>query len=154
MYIFLFAYVFNFSLIDLKIKCSGTPGHGSLLHENTAGEKLQYIINKFMNWRECEKLRMKNSDLGAGDITSINLTMLNGGCQINVVPPELTVGFDIRLGIEVNVTTMEKTITKWCKEAGEGVILEFIEKMPYVQPTKLNETNPWWVTFKKECDKM
>lgn len=154
MCILLFVYIFNFSFIDLKIKCSGTPGHGSLLHENTAGEKVQYIINKFMNWRECEKLRMMNSELGAGDITSINLTMLKGGCQINVVPPELTVGFDIRLSIEVDVTTMEKTIKKWCEEAGKGVTLEFIEKMLYVQPTKLDEKNPWWVTFKKECDKM
>lgn len=107
-----------------------------------------------MNWREYEKLRMKNGNLGAGDITSINLTMLNGGCQINVVPPELTVAFDVRLSIEIDVTTMENTIKKWCEEAGQGVTLEFLEKMPYVQPTKVDENNPWWVTFKKECDKM
>lgn len=153
-------YIFNenniliFSLIDILIKCTGTPGHGSLLHENTAGEKLQYIINKFMKWREFEKLKMKISDLGVGDVTSINLTMINGGCQINVVPPELTVAFDIRLSIEVNVETMEKTITKWCEEAGEGVTVEFKEKMPYIKPTTIDENNIWWVTFKKECDKM
>lgn len=107
-----------------------------------------------MNWREYEKMRMKNGNLGAGDVTSINLTKLNGGCQINVVPPELTVAFDVRLSIEIDVTTMENTMKKWCEEAGQGVTLEFIEKMPYIQPTKIDENNLWWVTFKKECDKM
>lgn len=140
--------------IDLQITCTGTPGHGSLLHENTAGEKMQYIVNKFMNWREHEKLKLKNSDLKIGDVTSINLTMTNGGCQINVVPPELTTSFDVRLSIDVNDVTMESTVRKWCEEAGEGTTLKFINKSPLIQPTNINEENPWWVTFKKECDKM
>jgi len=141
-------------LIDLQIKCTGTPGHGSLLHENTAGEKLQYVINKFMNWREHEKLRMKTCKLDSGDVTSINLTMVNGGCQINVVPPELTVSFDVRLSIAVDVTTIEKTVKEWCEEAGEGVTLEFMSKSAFIQPTLIAPENPWWVTFKNECDKM
>lgn len=141
-------------MTDLKVTCSGTPGHGSLLHENTAGEKLQNIINKFMNWREYEKLKMKSCNLGAGDITSINLTMLNGGCQINVVPPELSVCFDVRLSIDVDVEKMEKTVIKWCEEAGEGVTVEFLKKSSFIQPTKIDENNPWWVAFKNECHKM
>jgi len=146
---------FGFCLmIDLQIKCTGTPGHGSLLHENTAGEKLHYVINKFMNWREHEKLRMKSCKLNSGDVTSINLTMVNGGCQINVVPPELTVSFDVRLSIAVDVMTIENTVRKWCEEAGEGVTLEFIAKSPFIQPTLIGPENPWWVTFKNECDKM
>lgn len=140
-------------MIDLTVKCNGSPGHGSLLHENTAGEKIQYMINKFMNWRECEKLRLENSDLSIGDVTSVNLTMLNGGCQVNVVPPELTVTFDVRLSIQVDDAKMLKTIEKWCEEAGEGVTVEFIEKAPHVKPTKI-DGNPWWATFQKECDKM
>jgi len=141
-------------LLDLVVKCTGTPGHGSLLHENTAGEKIQYMINKFMNWRECEKLRLQNSGFTIGDVTSVNLTMLNGGCQVNVVPPELTVAFDVRLSIQVDDVKMEKTLRKWCEEAGEGVTIEFIEKSPHIKPTKIDEENPWWVTFQKECDKM
>lgn len=115
---------------------------------------MQYIINKFMNWREYEKLRMENCKLGAGDVTSINLTMLDGGCQINVVPPELIVGFDIRLSIHIDIPELEKTVAKWCEEAGEGVTIEFLKKSPFVRPTVIDEKNPWWVIFKKECDKM
>ncbi|XP_050428200.1 aminoacylase-1-like [Adelges cooleyi] len=142
------------TLWQTVIKCTGTPGHGSLLHENTAGEKLRFIIDKFMNWRECEKLRLKNGNLGPGDITSINLTILEGGCQINVVPPELTVCFDVRLAIEVDPNVMESIIQQWCREAGEGVTLEFKEKNARIQPTKLNDENPYWIAFKDQCDKM
>ncbi|CAH1738309.1 aminoacylase-1-like isoform X2 [Aphis gossypii] len=142
------------TLWHLEVKCSGTPGHGSLIHENTAGEKLHYIINKFMNWREQEKLRMKSCKLNVGDVTTVNLTMLNGGCQINVVPPELTVGFDVRLSVAVDITEIENIVKKWCEEAGEGVTLEFMCKSAYIQPTSLTPENPWWVTFKNECDKM
>ncbi|XP_050437592.1 aminoacylase-1-like isoform X2 [Adelges cooleyi] len=138
----------------LFIKCMGTPGHGSLLHDNTAGEKLRYIIDKFMDWRDCEKLRLKNSDLGPGDVTSVNLTIIEGGCQINVVPPEFTVYFDVRLAVEVNCDIMENVIKQWCKEAGEGVILEFTEKGCHVEPTKLNDENLYWVALKNQFDKM
>lgn len=37
-----------------RFKCSGTSGHGSLLHENTAAEKFRYIMNKFLDYREHE----------------------------------------------------------------------------------------------------
>lgn len=141
-------------MLDLKVKATGTPGHGSLLHESTAGEKMQYMINKFMNWREVEKLRLKNGNLGAGDVTSINLTMMNGGCQVNVVPPELSVCFDVRLSIEVDDTIMHKTINKWCEEAGDGVMFEFLERSPRITPTRVDDKNPWWIAFKNECDKM
>ncbi len=65
-------------MADLNIICCGTTGHGSLLHDNTAGEKMRYVINKFMNWRDEEKEKMQsNPELTLGDVTTINLTMLN-----------------------------------------------------------------------------
>lgn len=80
------------------IKCHGTSGHGSLLHENTAAEKVQYIINQFMNYRETQVLKLKsNTKLTIGDVTTVNLTTIQGGVQNNVVPPVMTIGFDIRL---------------------------------------------------------
>ena len=63
---------------DLSICCQGTTGHGSLLHENTAGEKIQYIINKFLERRQIEKQKLlSNPNLSVGDVTTINLTKLN-----------------------------------------------------------------------------
>lgn len=140
--------------VDLTITCTGQTGHGSILHENTAGEKLQYIINKFMNWREYEKNKLKNSDLGLGDVTTINLTMINGGCQLNVVPTEISVTFDIRLAIDMDIEKMKETVQEWCRNAGPGVYVKFKNNPIRVKPTAIDDSNPWWIAFKNECDKM
>lgn len=60
----------------------GQAGHGMLLLKNTAGEKLMYVVNKFLEFRkgESEKLE-KNPKLTIGDVTTVNLTMISGGTQ-------------------------------------------------------------------------
>lgn len=81
---------------QMEFICNGTTGHASLLLENTAGEKIAYIINKFMEMRKAEVKKMKRNVVD-GKLTSINLTILKGGVQANVIPPELRVVFDVRL---------------------------------------------------------
>lgn len=62
---------------DVFIHCTGTPGHGSLLHDNTAGEKVAVVIEKFMARRAQEKKKLTdNPKLTIGDVTTINLTTL------------------------------------------------------------------------------
>ncbi|XP_065203221.1 aminoacylase-1-like [Planococcus citri] len=139
----------------VSVICNGNTGHGSLLHENTAAEKLQRVINKFLEYREKEKRRLhSNPDFKVGNVTTINLTMVQGGIQMNVVPPEISVGFDIRLSIDVDHEEFHRMIESWCKEAGEGVRLEFRKKNPYVPPTPLDDSNPWWIEFKSAIEKM
>lgn len=61
----------------MHIHCPGQTGHGSLLHENTAGEKVRYIIDKFMDLRAQEKKKLEeNSNFTIGDVTTINITQL------------------------------------------------------------------------------
>lgn len=46
-----------------------------------------------MDFREQEVRKLDNNpDLTIGDVTTVNLTMLSGGIQTNVVPPLLIVG--------------------------------------------------------------
>lgn len=60
------------------MKCSGTPGHGSLLLKNTAGEKVHFLINKLMELRAHEVKRLANNpELTIGDVTTVNLTKMN-----------------------------------------------------------------------------
>lgn len=60
---------------EVHIHCPGTPGHGSLLLPDTAGEKVRYVIDSFMDYRAKEKLRLdSNPSLSIGDVTTINLT--------------------------------------------------------------------------------
>lgn len=140
-------------LTEFYIRSSGTPGHGSLLHDNTAAEKLMFVVNKILDWRTAEKTRLSQG-IDIGQITSVNMTMLNGGCQLNVVPPELSAGFDVRMATDINYCDILKTITGWCHEAGDGVQLEVYKRNEQTTPTELNDSNPWWLKFKSECDKM
>ncbi|VDK31066.1 unnamed protein product [Gongylonema pulchrum] len=57
--------------------CRGQAGHGSQFLENTAGEKLQRVINSFMGFREEQKkLLESNKCLKACDVVTVNLTKI------------------------------------------------------------------------------
>lgn len=143
------------SIWQLHVHCPGNPGHGSLLLPNTAGEKLRVVIDRFMDFRQKEKSRLESdSNLTIGDVTSVNLTIVQGGVQNNVVPPEMMACFDVRLAVDVDHEQFEEMVRGWCAEAGRDVRIEFRQKNPKVEVTKLDDTNPWWVVFKKECDEM
>jgi aminoacylase len=59
------------------VTCPGTPGHGSLMLPDTAGEKVEIIINKFMELRRKEKAKLEsNKNLTVGDVTTVNLTQI------------------------------------------------------------------------------
>ncbi|XP_038214771.1 aminoacylase-1-like [Zerene cesonia] len=143
------------SIWQIHVHCTGQPGHGSLLFPNTAGEKLRYIINKFMTLRDEQKSILDNNpQLTIGDVTTINLTQVHGGVQSNVIPEKLTVVFDCRLAVTVDHEEFENKIKEWCKEAGEGVTYEFEQKNDKIECTKIDETNPFWVAFKSTADKL
>lgn len=92
-------------------KCNGTTGHGSLLHERTAGEKIRHIIDRCMDYRSGQvELLKKNPELSVGDVTTVNLTILQGGVQVNVVPTTLSAIFDVRLAINVDHDEFEKMV--------------------------------------------
>lgn len=79
------------------------------MQENSAGEKVQYMLNKFMDFRKQEMDKLKNNpELKMGDVTAVNLTMLKGGLQTNIVPSEMRITFDIRLAIDVDHDAFEQ----------------------------------------------
>ncbi|EDW38956.1 GL13663 [Drosophila persimilis] len=139
----------------LRLKFSGTAGHGSLLLPHTAGEKFNYVLNKMMEFRKSQAQRLaEDSSLDSGDVTAVNLTQLRGGVQSNVVPPLLEAVFDIRIALSVDVGAFEKQIRDWCQEAGGGIELDFEMKCPYVEPTKLDASNPFWLPFKEALEQL
>lgn len=86
-------YIVQFSLLfflDLHIHCSGQPGHGSLLLENTAGEKVNYILQKFHEFREGEKKKLRdNPKLTIGDVTTVNVTQIHVSNAIHKILTQL-----------------------------------------------------------------
>jgi aminoacylase len=131
-----------------------TPGHGSLLLKNTAGENLHNLLNKFFAYRATQVDKL-NSDpeLTIGDVTTVNVTMINGGVQSNVVPPDFTIMTDFRLAVDVDHDEFEAMFKRWCAESGENIEYEWDLKDPYIPPTKL-DSNVYWDAFKSAVEEL
>ena len=130
----------------IKVTCHGSPGHGSRFLENTAAEKAQKVINKLLGFREEEKTRLEsNPGLTMGDVTSVNLTRMEGGVQVNVVPDKFVLNFDIRISPTTNMVQFEDRLRGWLADAGADVDLEFIvEKFTDQSLTSISENDPWY----------
>ncbi|CAG9532143.1 unnamed protein product [Cercopithifilaria johnstoni] len=132
----------------IVISCKGKAGHGLQLIENTASEKLQRIINSFMGFREEQKrLLQLNSHLTLSNVISVNLTKIEGGVQLNVIPTEIKVWFDIRIPPTHDFKELENQISKWCTDAGSDVTYSFIKNTRIKAMTPTTDDDPWWHAF-------
>ncbi|XP_055298307.1 aminoacylase-1-like [Sitodiplosis mosellana] len=135
---------------SILFRCRGSTGHASLFHKNTAIEKIQFLMNKFLNFRKSEEQRLENNpNLTVGDVTSVNITTINGGIQQNVVPPEIMMSVDVRMSVNIDYEQFDRDINDWCKQAGDGIEIQFIQKLQRIEPTKLDDNNKYWLAFKK-----
>lgn len=92
--------------------------------------------------------------LGYSDVTSMNLTIMRGGVQSNVIPPQVTLAYDVRLSINVDHANFEQMLNQWCEEAGGDISIECEIKEPYIEPTPIDDTNIYWTKVKTACDEM
>ncbi|KAK5645352.1 hypothetical protein RI129_006652 [Pyrocoelia pectoralis] len=129
-----------------RIHCPGQSGHGSLLLENTAGEKVRHILDKVYDFRAEQKIK-EDKDKKTDHVTTINLTMIEGGLQNNVIPDKFTLVFDARVPIE-NFEKFEQTVNQWCKDTGEGIWTEDLQKDDDLPITAADDSNIFWVAFK------
>lgn len=82
-----------------------------MLLKNTVGEKLSRVLDKFMEFRINELKRMEsNLDWTVGNVTTVNLTTINGGNETNVVPTEIIVVFDVRIALDRTFEDMEQIV--------------------------------------------
>ena len=146
----------------LEFILKGNTGHGSRLIENTAAEKVQFIVNEMLQYRTKEKERLEQSQttdkpLQLGNITTINLTKMIGGVQINVVPDQYTLGFDCRIkpdGYESLKQFLDDLVQRTPKQNAGEVTIDFIQDSGPLILTDV-ETPSWWLeSFKKTCEQM
>ncbi|CAD5119748.1 DgyrCDS8343 [Dimorphilus gyrociliatus] len=127
----------------VNVTCLGQPGHGSQFLPDNAGKKIRHVIDSFMNFRDEEEKRLKSDkNLTLGDVTTVNLTILEGGVQQNVVPAQLNAKFDVRITPHLSHDKVREMIDKWLKEAGEGVSYNFLQYTPEIKPSEL--TGKWY----------
>jgi len=122
--------------------------------ENTAAEKAQYMINKLLAYRAQEKAKLEaDPSKTLGDVNTVNLTIINGGVQTNVVPDKFELTFDIRITPTTDIEQFEKEVRQWMKEAGSGVELEFIDKTTDQSITSTGEDDPWYSALMRAFNK-
>jgi len=113
--------------------------------ENNAALKAQYMINKLLDYRAKEKARLESDpNLTLGDVTTVNLNIMKGGVQTNVIPDKFDLTFDIRITPTTNLQEFEKMIRDWMAEAGEGLELKFICKFEDQTMTSTSPEDPWF----------
>ena len=62
------------------------------------------MINKMLDYREVQRIKLENNpNLSLGDVNTINLTMMSGGVQANVMPDNLILTFDVRITPTTNL---------------------------------------------------
>ena len=64
----------------VRVHCPGKPGHGSRFIEDNAAEKFRKVINNFLEFRVQEEKKLKgNACIKLGEVTTVNLTNVQGG---------------------------------------------------------------------------
>jgi len=140
---------------QFRVTATGKTGHASIMFDDTAAEKIHHVMNRLLAIRNEQKALWKSGpNVDLGDVTSINMTMLGGGLQPNVVPPELSAVFDIRITPNWKLEDVQKLLEDVCREAGTGVSWKFIQHSNVTATTPLTQDNIWWTTFKSTCDKL
>lgn len=95
---------------SVLITTHGHSGHASVLFNDTAVEKLNFIMTKFLDLRRLESWKLNELNYPYGNVTAINLTILKGGIKSNVIPPEMSVYIDMRLAIDLDWNELENTV--------------------------------------------
>jgi len=138
-------------LVWRKVTFKGNPGHGSRFIEDTAVEKVRKLLNLALDYRAVQKKRWENSPcMTLGDVTTVNVNIINGGCAANVVPSEFSVVIDCRISHESKLKEFDDMFQDWINQAGGG---EF-EDLHHCDNEALSsvETNdPWWNAITGAC---
>jgi aminoacylase len=155
-------YYGNRSGMWIEFILKGNTGHGSRLIENTASEKVQFVINEMLSYRAREQQRLEESQtstepLQLGNITTINLTKMSGGVQNNVVPDQYTLCFDCRItpdGYEAFKEFLTDVIRQTPKENDDEVKINYLADDGRLLLTNLEKSSWWFKSFKKTFEEM
>ncbi|CAA92447.1 N-acyl-aliphatic-L-amino acid amidohydrolase [Caenorhabditis elegans] len=132
----------------LKVTAPGNPGHGSQFMENTAMEKIERFLASARAFRnEQKELLEKNPTWALGDVTTLNVNILKGGVQFNVIPEKFEAYVDIRLTPNQDFGEIRAKLDQWVKDAGEGVTYEFSQHSDYKPVSPHTRDDPFWAAF-------
>ncbi|KAI8055333.1 aminoacylase-1A-like protein [Syncephalis plumigaleata] len=135
----------------IYVTAHGNTGHGSQFIKDTAAPKVVNFINAMLKYREEQESVMNSKGLRLGEVTSINLTSLKSGVQLNVVPEVAQAGFDIRITPTANLVEFRNWLDNLAKE--HGVTCEYVQYRDHAGYSPLDEDNIWWRAVRDSCKK-
>lgn len=139
----------------VTVICTDEGGGATHLRDDTVGVKMGYVMKTFFERRSDDKNKLKSDpNLTIGDVTTINLTKVGGGINPFFIPSEMSATFDCRLSMSTDHSEFENWVNDVCKAAGEGVRAEIHDKKKRIDPTSIDDSNPWWVALKEQFQAM
>lgn len=88
----------------------------------------------------CMCFRLNTSEcFTLGDVTTVNMTMVNGGVAYNVIPAEMDVSFDLRIPPTVNLQVRYPWISQSSCSAGSSLLFTMFA----IPPCKFSSTGRW-----------
>ncbi|OMJ28908.1 Aminoacylase-1 [Smittium culicis] len=132
--------------------CRGNTGHGSQFITDTASAKVLAISQELMAFRDAEEQKLitaygEVNQSNLGFVTTVNLNIIQGGVQINVVPDSFKAEFDIRVDPEVDLAEFNK----WLQSIADknDAELKFLDN---VYPKCVTDIGPANKNWKVMCD--
>lgn len=118
-------------------------------------KKVQLVVNSILNFRASEQQRLKqNPNLTETDIMRVNLLRMRISRQ-DSDKSEIMAMLDCHIpNNSVDLKEFQEKLNQWCKEAGEGVWIEYEVKQRAIPSTRLDDSNPYWVAFKTAADEL
>lgn len=58
------------------------------------------------------------------------------------------------MALTVNLEEFEKMLNTWAQECGKNIQLEFPTKEPFCAPTKIDDSNIFWMGFKEAINEL
>ncbi|XP_052756187.1 aminoacylase-1-like [Galleria mellonella] len=138
----------------MKFKLNGPSGHGSVLSNGSAVEKLQKLISIIIQFRTEQEERMAaNNALDYGSYNTININIIQGGLASNIVPTDIKTVIDMRLATSADAEAMLDLVKNWAEQAGNGTELTFARYVTESAATPL-DGNKYWVAMKEAINNM
>lgn len=68
------------------------------------------LLVKLNEFRDEEMRKFMELKYPYGNVTTINLTILKGGVQYNVIPSEMRATFDVRVSVNTDLDVFEQQV--------------------------------------------
>ena len=104
-----------------KFKVTGKPAHSASLQANSTGQRFAKLLSFLYNERNIQEKLMLAKKETSSEVITINVTMVSGGVQENMIPPELEATVDIRFPPKYSYPEINRLLEEWCRQAGPGV---------------------------------